>query len=103
MDVATLGLCDTKLKNSDHLAGPSISRIGVQFLALLGADEMAFDNLYCVAFQLLDSKWVSMRASYMEFNVILTCYCCFCYVRELKSLHMILSVGCLLAGGPKVY
>ena len=59
-------------------AGPTISRTGAQFLELLAADEMAYDNLYCVAFQLLDSKWVSMHASYMEFNVMLTCYCCFC-------------------------
>lgn len=59
------------------LTGLPISRTGARFLELLGADELAFDNLYCIAFQLLDSKWISMRASYMEFNVILRNWCCF--------------------------
>lgn len=52
-------------------SGPPMSRTGAQFLELLGAEELAFDNLYCVAFQLFDSKWISMRASYMEFNEVL--------------------------------
>lgn len=30
---------------------------------------MAFDNLYCVAFQMMDAQWLAKRASYMEFNV----------------------------------
>ncbi|ONK64520.1 uncharacterized protein A4U43_C07F26950 [Asparagus officinalis] len=52
-------------------SGTTFSRTGARFIELLEADEMAFDNLYCVAFQLLDSKWVSMHASYMEFNEVL--------------------------------
>ncbi|KAJ6803568.1 uncharacterized protein M6B38_188835 [Iris pallida] len=51
--------------------GTSISKAGTRFVEFLGSDEMAFDNLYCIAFQMLDSKWVSMHASYMEFNVVL--------------------------------
>lgn len=30
---------------------------------------MAFDNLYCIAFQMMDAQWLAKRASYMEFNV----------------------------------
>jgi hypothetical protein len=30
---------------------------------------MAFDDLYCVAFQMMDAQWLAKRASYMEFNV----------------------------------
>ena len=42
---------------------------GIRFLELLSEDEMAFDNLYCVAFQMMDAQWLAKRASYMEFNV----------------------------------
>ncbi|CAM8962328.1 unnamed protein product [Rhodiola kirilowii] len=45
--------------------------IGIRFLELLGEDDMAFDNLYCVAFQLMDAQWLAKRASYMEFNDVL--------------------------------
>ncbi|XP_028548081.1 ELMO domain-containing protein A [Dendrobium catenatum] len=44
---------------------------GSHFLELLELDDMAFDRLYCVAFQLLDSLWLSKHATYMEFNEIL--------------------------------
>jgi hypothetical protein len=38
---------------------------------------MAFDMLYCVAFEMLDAHWLAMRASYMEFNVTsLSAYFC---------------------------
>lgn len=39
------------------------------FLGMLSHDDMAFDNLFCVAFKLLDAQWLVKRASYMEFNV----------------------------------
>uniref|UniRef100_A0A7N0VFR1 ELMO domain-containing protein n=1 Tax=Kalanchoe fedtschenkoi TaxID=63787 RepID=A0A7N0VFR1_KALFE len=45
--------------------------VGLRFLELLGEDDMAFDNLYCVAFQLMDAQWLAKRASYMEFNDVL--------------------------------
>ncbi|CAM8968310.1 unnamed protein product [Rhodiola kirilowii] len=45
--------------------------VGIRFLELLGEDDMAFDNLYCVAFQLMDAQWLAKRASYMEFNDVL--------------------------------
>lgn len=42
---------------------------GIRFLGLLSEDAMAFDNLYCVAFQMMDAQWLAKHASYMEFNV----------------------------------
>ncbi|URE36096.1 ELMO/CED-12 family [Musa troglodytarum] len=47
------------------------SKAGVRFLELLGEDEKAFDNLYCIAFRMLDAQWLAKRASYMEFNEVL--------------------------------
>lgn len=44
---------------------------GIRFLELLAEDEMAFDNLYCVAFQMMDAQWLAQRASYMQFNDVL--------------------------------
>ncbi|GBG87340.1 hypothetical protein CBR_g45400 [Chara braunii] len=47
------------------------TRAAVHFTAYLEDEEEAFDELYCVAFQLLDSQWLEMGASYMEFNSVL--------------------------------
>ncbi|KAF8731201.1 hypothetical protein HU200_016525 [Digitaria exilis] len=47
------------------------SKSGIRFLELLGRDENAFDHLYCVAFRLLDARWLVKRASYMEFNEVM--------------------------------
>ncbi|OMO61306.1 Engulfment/cell motility, ELMO [Corchorus olitorius] len=52
-------------------SGKPSSKAGIRFLALLGEDEMAFDDLYCVAFQMMDAQWLVKRASYMEFNDVL--------------------------------
>lgn len=53
-----------------HSGNPS-SLAGQRFLHMLSHDEMAFDNLFCVAFKLLDAQWLAKRASYMEFNDVL--------------------------------
>lgn len=55
----------------DLQSGKPNSVAAVRFLELLGEDEMAFDNLYCVAFQMMDVQWLAKRASYMEFNDVL--------------------------------
>ncbi|XP_024188033.1 uncharacterized protein LOC112192508 isoform X3 [Rosa chinensis] len=47
------------------------SLAGIRFLQLLQEDEMAFDNLYCVTFQMMDAQWLAKRASYMEFNDVM--------------------------------
>ncbi|KAH9618492.1 hypothetical protein KSS87_021860 [Heliosperma pusillum] len=55
----------------DLQSGKPSSTVGVRFLELLAGDEMAFDNLYCIAFQMMDAQWLAKRASYMEFNEVL--------------------------------
>ncbi|GAQ80122.1 ELMO/CED-12 domain-containing protein [Klebsormidium nitens] len=44
---------------------------GRGFLRFLEDDDSAFDALYVRAFLLLDAEWLRMRASYMEFNVVM--------------------------------
>ncbi|KAJ0960793.1 hypothetical protein J5N97_001318 [Dioscorea zingiberensis] len=51
--------------------GKPTSKARARFLEMLRSDEAAFDNLYCVAFQLFDVQWLAKRASYMEFNEVL--------------------------------
>ncbi|KAB1223102.1 ELMO domain-containing protein A [Morella rubra] len=55
----------------DLQSGKPTYLAGIRFLELLEEDEMAFDNLYCVAFQMMDAQWLAKRASYMEFNDVL--------------------------------
>nr|ACU23730.1 unknown [Glycine max] len=55
----------------DLQAGLPSSLSGIRFLKLLEEDEMAFDILFCVAFQMMDAQWLAKRASYMEFNDVL--------------------------------
>ncbi|XP_002971167.2 ELMO domain-containing protein A [Selaginella moellendorffii] len=45
---------------------------GLKFAKILAEDEQAFDVLYCVAFEMMDAQWLAMRASYMEFNAVLS-------------------------------
>uniref|UniRef100_K3Y994 ELMO domain-containing protein n=1 Tax=Setaria italica TaxID=4555 RepID=K3Y994_SETIT len=52
-------------------AGKMSTKVGVHFIQLLEDDEAAFDNLFCVAFQVLDAQWLARQASYMEFNEVL--------------------------------
>ncbi|KAG0455247.1 hypothetical protein HPP92_024223 [Vanilla planifolia] len=41
------------------------------FIQMLAENEWTFDLLYCVAFMVMDKKWLEMNASYMEFNEVL--------------------------------
>ncbi|KAJ1264598.1 hypothetical protein BS78_08G011500 [Paspalum vaginatum] len=52
-------------------AGKMSTKAGVHFIQLLEDGDSAFDNLFCVAFQVLDAQWLARRASYMEFNEVL--------------------------------
>ncbi|XP_074592596.1 uncharacterized protein LOC141848463 isoform X1 [Curcuma longa] len=47
------------------------SLAGVVFLKLLSENDRAFDILYCIAFKLMDQQWLAMRASYMDFNMVM--------------------------------
>ncbi|KAL7600689.1 uncharacterized protein LOC111890669 [Lactuca sativa] len=52
-------------------SGKPTSMSGIRFLEFLSNDELAFDELYCVAFKLMDAHWLAKRASYMEFNEVM--------------------------------
>ncbi|KAF7814773.1 ELMO domain-containing protein A-like isoform X1 [Senna tora] len=45
--------------------------VGAIFLKLLAENELAFDLLYCITFKLMDHQWLTMRASYMDFNRVM--------------------------------
>ncbi|XP_062204303.1 uncharacterized protein LOC133906423 isoform X2 [Phragmites australis] len=54
----------------DLQSGKLSTKAGVRFVQQLEDDDTAFDNLFCVAFQMLDAQWLARRASYMEFNEV---------------------------------
>ncbi|XP_076923271.1 uncharacterized protein LOC143585343 [Bidens hawaiensis] len=45
--------------------------VGATFLKFLSDNESAFDLLYCITFKLMDHQWLTMRASYMDFNAVM--------------------------------
>ncbi|XP_057805485.1 uncharacterized protein LOC131020587 isoform X2 [Salvia miltiorrhiza] len=45
--------------------------VGATFLKFLAENESAFDLLYCITFKLMDHQWLTMRASYMDFNAVM--------------------------------
>ncbi|KAL3815010.1 hypothetical protein ACJIZ3_016278 [Penstemon smallii] len=45
--------------------------VGATFLKFLAENESAFDLLYCIAFKLMDHQWLTMHASYMDFNNVM--------------------------------
>ncbi|KAJ4952588.1 hypothetical protein NE237_029420 [Protea cynaroides] len=47
------------------------TEVGAIFLKLFSENESAFDILYCIAFKLVDQQWLAMRASYMDFNIVM--------------------------------
>ncbi|TVU27177.1 hypothetical protein EJB05_29764 [Eragrostis curvula] len=55
----------------DLQSGNMSTKAALHFVRLLEEDDAAFDNLFCVAFQMLDAHWLERRASYMEFNEVL--------------------------------
>ncbi|KAB2058544.1 ELMO domain-containing A [Gossypium arboreum] len=69
--VAGINISFMLVQMLDLQSGKPSSRAGRRFLELLAEDEMAFDDLYCVTFQMMDAQWLVKRASYMEFNEIL--------------------------------
>lgn len=45
--------------------------MGAVFCKLLSENDLAFDILYCITFKLMDQQWLSMHASYMDFNAVM--------------------------------
>lgn len=77
-------------------AGNPSKLAGQRFLQMLSHDDMAFDNLFCVAFKMLDAQWLAKRASYMEFNVRpnLSCAIVFShYLYQWLILYIFLYAG----------
>lgn len=60
---------ELQLISFTSFVGKMGTKVSSQFVQLLREDEMAFDNLFCMAFQMLDAQWLTRQASYMEFNV----------------------------------
>ncbi|ONK55242.1 uncharacterized protein A4U43_UnF5960 [Asparagus officinalis] len=69
--VAGINISFMLVQMLDLQSGMPSSRAGVRFLQLLAEDKRAFDNLFCVAFLMMDAQWLARRASYMEFNEVL--------------------------------
>eukprot|EP00271_Cylindrocystis_brebissonii_P006720 TRINITY_DN194_c0_g2_i1.p1 TRINITY_DN194_c0_g2~~TRINITY_DN194_c0_g2_i1.p1 ORF type:complete len:337 (-),score=56.84 TRINITY_DN194_c0_g2_i1:1081-2091(-) len=69
--VAGLNLTFMLIKVLDLHADVPRSLPGRAFMRLLGEDEKAFDELYCVAFEMMDREWLLQEASYMEFNAVM--------------------------------
>jgi engulfment and cell motility protein 2 len=44
---------------------------GRAFCELLRDSEVAFEEVYCASFALLDRVWLARGASYMEFNAVM--------------------------------
>ncbi|CAN1145908.1 ELMO domain-containing protein A [Linum perenne] len=40
-------------------------------IKIIAENESAFDLLYCITFKLMDNQWLTMRASYMDFNSVM--------------------------------
>ncbi|CAN1246378.1 ELMO domain-containing protein A [Linum grandiflorum] len=69
--VAGIHISFTLAQMLDLQKGKPKTQAGIRFMEMLERDEMAFDNLYCVAFQMMDAQWLAKRASYMEFNDVM--------------------------------
>ncbi|KAL2464483.1 ELMO/CED-12 family protein [Forsythia ovata] len=69
--VAGINISFMLVQMLDLQSGKPNTVAGIRFLELLSEDEMAFDNLFCIAFEMLDAQWLAKRASYMEFNEVL--------------------------------
>ncbi|GER38004.1 ELMO/CED-12 family protein [Striga asiatica] len=69
--VAGINISFMLVQMLDLQSGNPSTLAGQRFMEILSYDDMAFDNLFCVAFKLLDAQWLAQRASYMEFNDVL--------------------------------
>ncbi|KAH7442945.1 hypothetical protein KP509_02G009100 [Ceratopteris richardii] len=69
--VAGVNITFMLIQMLDLRSGKPRSWPAFRFLSFLTEEEMAFDLLYCVAFKVMDTLWLAMHASYMEFNVVM--------------------------------
>ncbi|RWR79671.1 ELMO/CED-12 family protein isoform 1 [Cinnamomum micranthum f. kanehirae] len=66
--VAGINISFMLVQMLDLQSGRPTSVAGIRSLEQLGEDEEAFDNLFCVAFQMMDAQWLAKHASYMMFS-----------------------------------
>ncbi|KAH7366117.1 hypothetical protein KP509_18G063900 [Ceratopteris richardii] len=69
--VAGVNITFMLIQMLDLRAGKPRSLTGYCFLKVLAEEYAAFDLLYCVAFKVMDTLWLAMHASYMEFNAVM--------------------------------
>jgi len=50
---------------------PSTQAGGNFFTVLTEDSDSAFEEIYCIAFEALDEKWLEMKASYMDFPAVM--------------------------------
>ncbi|KAJ9554529.1 hypothetical protein OSB04_018574 [Centaurea solstitialis] len=69
--VAGVNITFMLMKLLDLDAAKPRTLVSAVFVHMLSENEWAFDLLYCVAFVIMDKKWIEKNASYMEFNDVL--------------------------------
>ncbi|KAF1877248.1 hypothetical protein Lal_00012019 [Lupinus albus] len=69
--VAGVNITFMLIQMLDLEAVKPLTLVGATFLKFLEENESAFDLLYCITFMLMDHQWLSMRASYMDFNTVM--------------------------------
>ncbi|CAL9101656.1 uncharacterized protein LOC135584638 isoform X1 [Musa acuminata AAA Group] len=69
--VAGVNITFMLIQMLDLQAAKPTSMMASVFLKLLSENERAFDMLYCMSFKMMDQQWLAMRASYMDFNLVM--------------------------------
>nr|CAD1844930.1 unnamed protein product [Ananas comosus var. bracteatus] len=69
--VAGVNITFMLIQMLDLQAGKPRTLLGAIFLKLLSDNERVFDILYCITFKLMDQQWLTMHASYMDFNTVM--------------------------------
>ncbi|KAJ8505279.1 hypothetical protein OPV22_006165 [Ensete ventricosum] len=69
--VAGVNITFMLIQMLDLQAAKQTSMMAAVFLKLLSENERAFDVLYCMSFKMMDQQWLAVRASYMDFNLVM--------------------------------
>ncbi|XP_020693842.1 ELMO domain-containing protein A-like isoform X3 [Dendrobium catenatum] len=69
--VAGVNITFMLIQMLDLRAAKPRTMMGALFLKILAEDERTFDLLYCITFKLMDHQWLTMNASYMDFNAVM--------------------------------
>lgn len=69
--VAGVNITFMLIQMLDLQAAKPRTMMGAVFLKMLAENERTFDLLYCITFKLMDHQWLTMNASYMDFNAVM--------------------------------